>query len=258
VTPTAEQMCASAATPLQACFVDLAQEDGITAAQIAQLALSGAPWSGVGLQCSNGIYAFSGWFPGAWKAAGPSSANPAYGKTWFRFPYHYYVVGDDPGGQADTALGIIESSGGFDIGDLWMGVDIERGEQPAGVTAAQVEDGIEGFAERVLQRTGKRPILYAGSFTRELGIKSRMGCWALWFPEWEPTITWATVEAMGFDINTTLLWQDVGDGSNTAPPGYPHTTPIGAHLDISILVRANLPYADGLEWCRTHAGAQPV
>jgi hypothetical protein len=64
---------------------------------------------------------------------------------------------------------------------------------------------------------------------------------------------------MGFDMDSTFLWQDVGDGSDTAPPGYPHTTPIGNHLDISILVRANLPYAAGLEWARTHAGAaQPL
>lgn len=248
----------AAAAPLQACFVDLAQEDGITAAQIAQLALAGAPWSGVGLQCSNGLGLFPAWFPGAWKAAGPSSANPAYGKTWFRFPYHYFVVGFDPVKQAQTALGAVGGAGGWSFGDLWMGVDIERGEQPAGVTAAQVEDGISAFADTIRSETGKPPILYAGSFTRGLGIKSRMGCWALWYPQWSPRLSWSTVASMGFDMNTTLLWQDVGDGSNTAPPGYPHTTPISANLDISILVRANLPYADGLEWCRTHAGGQPV
>lgn len=249
---------APTSSALQACFVDLAEEDAVTAAQIAQLALAGAPWSGVGLQCSNGLGTFPNWFPGAWKAAGPSSANPAYGKTWLRFPYHYFVVGIDPKAQGDTALTAVQAAGGWDIGDMWMGVDIERGEQPAGVTAAQVEDGITGFADRILQVTGRRPILYAGSFTRDLGIKSRMGCWGLWFPEWSPELTWATVASMGFDEATTLLWQPVGDGSNTAPPGYPHTTPIGANLDISILVRANLPYADGIEWLRTHAGGQPV
>ena len=252
------QATSLAAAPLQACFVDLAEEDSITAAQIAKLALSGAPWSGAGLQCSNGLGTFPAWFPGAWKAAGPSSANPAYGKTWFRFPYAYLVVSDDGAAQADVALAAVDAAGGWDIGDLWMGVDIERGEQPANATAAQVETCVQAFADRILRRTGRRVMLYAGSYTRGLGIKSRMGCFGLWFPEWSRQLSWSTVASMGFDENSTILWQDVGDGSDTAPPGYPHTTPIGANLDISILVRANLSYADGLEWLRTHTGGQPI
>jgi len=249
--------CATA--PLQACFVDLAQEDGITPAQIAQLSLAGAPWSGVGLQCSNGLLTFPNWFPQAWKAAGRNSANPAYGRTWFRIPYAYGRVDEDHNQQADLACAQIESARGWDIGDLWFGLDIERGEQPADATALQVETFCSGFAARILYNLGRGTLLYAGSYTRDLGIKSRMGCALLWYPQWSPSISWATVQSMGWDMDSTLLWQAVGDGSNTAPPGYPHTTPIGADLDISILVRANLPYADGLEWTRTHAGAaQPL
>lgn len=250
---------ATSAALLQACMVDLAQEDGITPGQIAQLALAGAPWSGVGLQCSNGLLTFPTWFPLAWKAAGRTSANPAYGKTWFRFPYHYLRVDEDHDRQADLACQQIEAAGGWDIGDLWFGVDIERGEQPADATAPQVEDSVSGFSARILRNLGRGTLLYAGSYTRDLGIKSRMGCVMLWYPQWSRTISWATVQSMGFDMDSTLLWQSVGDGSDTAPAGYPHTTPIGAHLDISILVRANLPYLAGLEWARTHAGAaQPL
>jgi len=244
-------------TALQALFVDLAVQDGVTPAQVGQLGATGAPWSGAIFQCSNGLSMGGAWFSECWNAAG-GRAIADYGTAWFRGAYAYLRVDESGSQQADIALSAVDAAGGWDVGDLWMGVDIERGEQPANATAAQVEAVVTAFAKRILEKTGKRPMLYAGSYTRDLGIKSRMGCALLWFPQWSSVLNWATVTRMGFDENTTLLWQDVGDGSNTAPLGYPHTTPIGDNLDISILVRANLPYAEGVEWLRTHIGAQPT
>ena len=242
-------------TQLQAQFVDLAEEDGISPAKILQLQQAGPPWTGVIMQCANGKMTFPNWFPAAWQAAGPSAQNPGYGQTTFRGAYGYYVVGDDPVQQADLALDQIDVAGGWDVGDLSLGVDIESGEQPDKITAAQVVDGLSAFSDRVFQRTGERPILYGGSLIRQLGITSRMGCQYLWIPEWDDEagpgqgrLDWNLVTQMGWDIDSTLLWQDVGDGSNTAPKGYPHVTPVGGNLDISTMVLSNMPYDQQIAW----------
>jgi hypothetical protein len=243
---------------LQSQWVDLAEEDGISAPQILQLQQAGPPWTGVILQASNGVSSFPAWFPGAWKAAGPGSGNPSYGKTTFRGAYGYYVVGEDPVKQADVGLDAIDAAGGWSRGDLAFGVDIESGEQPGGVTAAQVEDGLTAFADRVLQRTGRGPILYGGSLIRSLGITSRMGCAYLWIPEWNQggTLDWKLVTEMGWNIDSTLLWQDVGDGSNTAPKGYPNTTPVGDQLDISTMVISNMPYDEQIAWLVSYCSGE--
>lgn len=240
------------ATALQSCWVDLAEEDGVTPDQVVQLQHAPAPWTGVILQCTNGLRAFGKWFGSCWRAAGPPMPTgllfPEYGISKFRQPYHYYVVGLSSVQQADLALDIVDTAGGWGNGDLAMGVDIESGEQPPGVTAQQVIDGISTFAGRVKQRTGRAPILYAGSYTRGLGISSRMGCELLWYPQWSKILNWSVVQSMGFDIHSTLFWQPVGDGSNTAPPGYPNTTPIGGGLDIDIMVLDNMSYDAQLKW----------
>jgi hypothetical protein len=244
-------------TELQACFVDLAEEDGITPDQILQLQQADPPWTGVIMQAANGLGTFPTWFPAAWKAAGPSAQNPNYGKTKFRMAYGYYVVGYDPVKQADTALNAVEAAGGWSTGDLALGVDIESGEQPGGLTAEVVIAGLTAYADRVYQRTQRRPILYGGSLIRQLGITSQMGCQYLWFPEWDDAgvLSWNLVEEMGWNLSNTLLWQDVGDGSDTAPPGYPTKTPVGGNLDISIMVLNNMPYQQQLQWLLNYCSA---
>lgn len=250
---------AVAAVQLQPLIPDCyALDDAATLANFQKLIDAGDPYAGIILQATNGLGQVGdpAWFPSMWKLArtGPGAR---YGKTWFRGCYGYHVVGLDPKKQAEYLLSVVAAAGGFGDGDLITAIDIERGEQPAGVTAAQVEDSVSKYNERILELTGKSTMLYAGSFTRDLGITSRMGSSLFWFPEWDDQISWKVVNSMGWDINSTLLWQACGDGSNTAPPGYPHITPMGA-LDLSIMVRANLPYAQGLEWTRTHLCAQPI
>ena len=228
-------------TQLQPMLPDAFVGDGVTQADVAKLVAAGPPWCGLILQASNGLAAAGAWFNALWPAC-VAFAGPRYGIDWFRAAYHYLRVDENSEQQRDVFLSAI---------------DIERGEQPADATAAQVEDSVSSFALDILSRTGRRPMLYAGSYIRDLGIKSRMGCSLLGFPEWTGQLDQSLLHAMGWDLNTTLLWQIVGDGSNTAPPGYPHLTPIGP-LDISVMVRANLPYSQGLEWTRTHMGSQPT
>jgi hypothetical protein len=252
---------------LQTCWIDLAEEDGITPNALATLWAAGPPWTGVALQASNDLFTF-GWFAGMWAAAGPGATNPNYARSTFRFAYHYFVCAAhqaDPAAnttaqilngtrQADVICDAVKAAGGWGAGDLPIAVDIESGEQPAGFTAADVYTGIAAFAKRVVARTGKEPILYGGSLLRQLQINSRMGCGYLWIPEWSPQLDWNLVTQMGWNLASTLLWQDVGDGSNTAPPGYPHTTPIGDQLDISIMVLDNLTYAQQIAWLQANAG----
>lgn len=241
---------------LQPLIVDCALMDGVTPSEVAQLVQAGYPWAGLSMQCSNGVAAAGAWFNGAWRASSREVVGARYGVDWFRMAYHYFVLGQSPTQQADVALAAIDSAGGWDDGDLWLGVDVERGQQPADATKAQVEAAVSAFAGRVLSRTGKRPLLYAGSYTRGLGISSPMGCCMLWYPQWNSTLDWSTVARMGFDMSSTLLWQATGNAPASVP-GYPATTPIGLQ-DYSIMVRANLPSADALEWTRTHTGSRPV
>ena len=247
---------ATESSTLQPLIVDQAASDGTTPALVAKLVAAGYPWAGLSLQCSHGLAIVGRWFNQNWAAAGRAVVGARYGVDWFRMAYHYLLLSQDPEDQADVALAAVDLGGGWDDGDLWLGVDVERGEQPAGLTAAQVVSAVTRFADRILRRTGRRPVLYAGSYTRDLGISSRMGCSLLWYPQWSSTLNWSTVRSMGFDMNTTLLWQVTGDAPASVP-GYPRVTPIGAE-DFSVMVRANLPAAQALEWTRTHTGALPA
>lgn len=241
-------------TALQPIIVDAWQFDGVDPlAGPAQLAAAGEPWSGMIVQATHGNAFPSSWFTAIWPNI-RKAGGTRYGRSWWRGAYHYLIVGDSVRRQAQLFDSAIQSAGGYGDGDLWPAVDVESGDQPPNVSAAQVEDSVSTFADELLKIAGTRPMLYAGSWVRDLGIRNRMGCALLWFPEWTGRLDWSLVRAMGWDMDSTLLWQIVGDGSNTAPPGYPHVSPIGP-LDLSVMVRANLPAAAGLEWTRTHARA---
>lgn len=245
-------------TTLQPILVDAWYQDGVTPAKVPTLVAAGEPWCGMILQATHGLAANQdGWFSAMWPVV-RSAAGARYGKTWWRGAYALLQTLHNSIDQADLLASTIQLAGGWGDGDLWLSVDIEAGpgnpDSHDPDARAIVEAGVRAFADRIAQLLGTRPMLYAGSYTRGLGITSRMGCPLLWFPEWDGAIDWNKVRAMGFDIASTLLWQDVGDGSDSAPPGYPHISPIGP-LDLSVMVRDNLPAAQGLEWCRTHARA---
>lgn len=246
----------SSSSALQPLVVDCFVGDGVTPADIAKLVAAGYPWAGLSMQCSSGLSLAGTWFDRSWRASSRAIVGARYGVDWFRMAYHYLVIGQSTSQQADLALRAVEVAGGWDDGDLWLGVDVERAQQPADASKAQVEDGVSAFAQRVLAATGKRPVLYAGSYTRGLGISSRMGCCLLWYPQWSSSLNWSTVQSMGFDMGSTLLWQVTGNAPASVL-GYPATTPIGLQ-DFSVMVRANLPPADSLAWTRIHTGAVPV
>jgi hypothetical protein len=244
----------TAAAALQPILFDAAAEDGLTAAGIAKIAAGGPQWNGGILQASNGLAAAGSWFNSCWAAM---RNTPRYGVSWFRMAYGYLRVDEDGAQQADVLLAAVQAAGGFSNGDGFVGVDIESGEQPAGATAAQVEAAVLAFSSRIMAVTGRATMLYAGSYTRGLGINYPMGCELLWFPEWTATLSWSVVASMGFNMTNTLLWQYAGDGQGELA-GYPLTNPSGLALDLSVMVRANLPAAAGLDWLRTHAGSQPT
>lgn len=241
---------------LQPLIVDVASMDGVGPHEVATLVAAGPPWSGLIAQCSQGLASAGGWFNDVWHAGSRDVVGERYGRTWFRGAYHYLLLSQSWRVQADLALTAVDDAGGWDDGDLWLGVDVERAGQSSGISASQVEDHVTGFAERVLSRTGRRALLYAGSYTRDLGITSWMGCCLLWYPQWSSSLSWSTVASMGWDMSTTLLWQVTGNAPASVP-GYPTQTPIGLQ-DFSILVRDNLPAEQGLAWMRTHLGANPV
>lgn len=247
---------------LQPCIPDLYMYDGVGPSGIATLVAAGDPWNGVILQAVNGITPASTWFPGMWKAAGRSgAAAPVYGtQKWLRGAYGFFLAAYDPIVQADLLLSTVDAAGGWDDNDLWPCVDVEvaHGNPAVGSPGAAgiIEAGIEAYAHRILTKIGKRPVLYAGSYTRDLGITSRMGCSLLWMPEWDSTLDINLAIRMGWDLNSLLFWQVTGNAPCKVP-GYPVTTPIGLQ-DYSVMVRANLPADQGMAWTLSHNGPRPV
>lgn len=162
-----------------------------------------------------------------WPAA-RSAAGARYGANWFRYAYHYFIVGEDGAKQADFALGLVDSAGGWGPGDLPLVVDVETAEQPAGVTPQQVIDGVSEFAIRYAAAAGKEPILYAGSFIRGLGITSHMGCQLLITAAYGSTLPARLYLEMGWTLAELLGWQYQGAGNGfTGPKGYPQTCALG-------------------------------
>ena len=199
------------------------------------LAGAGAPWAGAILKASQGRYYSGGtWFARAWNEV-LAAAPERHGEDWFRGAYHYLDASGNGAGQADYFVGVVEHAGGFIAGDLWPMVDVERADQHAGITAAQVVDVTSAFADRIKQLTGKSTTLYGGSWLADLGITSRMGCSRLALARYAPTLPAIVYERIGWHLEHLMLWQYCGDGESHLA-GYPATAPGCGKIDISALV----------------------
>lgn len=237
-------------------FVDAYSGENIAPAKWTQLALAGRPWCGAIIKASEGSTHKPAWFVESWPKV-KSGGGPRYGIDWFRGAYHYLrIMSSSPTTQAQAYLAQVEAGGGWSDGDLWPIVDVEKGGNE-GATKTQVIDVCSRFAETILRETGRAPMLYGGSWLRELGIRDRMGCQLLWVPRYTATLPATTYTSLGFDLSNTWGWQYT-DGTTCKLANYPCTTPIGK-LDIStVIIDGGASYEACLTWTRTHLGSRPT
>jgi len=236
-------------------IVDTYYGDGIAPSQWTTLALAGMPWAGAILQACNGTDV-SGWFVDSWDAV-KEAGGPRYGIDWYRGAYAYLRITNDRHArdQGNAFLAGVDAAGGWDEGDLWAAVDVERVGN-ASTSKALVEDCTNVWADTILRGTGRRPILYAGSYFAELGITDHCGCQLLWFPRWEATLPESAYQRIGWTRDRLWGWQYCGDG-NAKLANYPHVTPIGK-LDITAVVIGDAAGpAAPLEFTRSRRGVEP-
>ncbi len=219
-------------------FVDAYELDLNSRPNIDALVDAGMPWAGLGMKATEGLYYPKNpeWFQRVWPETRLAAIRAMrYGADFFRYAYHYFRVDEDGTKQADYALGLIDSAGGWDHGDLPMMVDVETAEQPTDATPQQVIDGVSSFAVRVAEKTGKAPILYGGSYIRGLGITSHMGCQLLITAAYGSTLPSRLYTKMGWPLELLLGWQYQGGGDGySGPKGYPRECPLGpGDLDLT-------------------------
>lgn len=236
-------------------IIDTYYGDGVKPSQWSTVALAGMPWAGAILQACNGTDA-SAWFVDSWEPLA-LAGGPRGGIDWFRGAYAYFRVRDPLYScqQAETFLSTIDAAGGWGDCDLWPFVDVERVGN-VNTSAQQVVDCTSTWADWILRRCGRTPVLYAGSYFRDLGITDHCGCQMLWFPRWTATLPESAYKAIGWTRAELWGWQYCGDGTAELP-NYPHTTPIGK-LDITAIVMGDAAGAAApLEFTRSHRGVTP-
>lgn len=174
-----------------------------------------------------------------------------YGRTWYRGAYHYLSLAEDGAKQAEFCYAVIRRAGGFDRGgDMRLFLDIERASNPDLLTADHVIATTYAFTRRWRQLAGHRPVLYARGLTRDLGIRSMMGCEGEWNASY--TRTMATTGLVGGRDNV-VLWQYAGRNSaggvegDASVHGLPLTIEgFPPNHDVSVYVDgANVPTLDG-------------
>ena len=215
---------------------------------------AGYPWCGLGLKATEGTYypQDPSWFQKFWPLT-KSIAIKAnrYGQDFFRYAYHYFRVDEDAIRQAELFLGLIDSAGGWDIGDLRAMVDVETAEQPSGISNQQIIDGVTTFARHIAERTGRAPIGYWGSYIRDRKITDQMGCAYLVTAAYGSTLPSYLYTDMGWPLEKLLGWQYMEAGTPTGPKGYPQVSPMGS-IDLTAVTICNGATSDEqLEWLRS-------
>lgn len=242
-------------------IVDAYAGDQLAPTSFSDLSLAGKPWCGGIYKATQGTTYVTPSFSLYWQAL---KATSRYALDWFRGAYHYLDVISDASSanatrQAELYLTTIDAAGGWGSGDLWPIVDVEAGGGNEGATAAQVEDCTNAYANWIFHRTDRAPMLYGGSFLRDLGINNKMGCGLLWTPRYSATLPASAYEDLGFTLADTWGWQYVGapSGGSPTPPLYPSTTPIGQLDTTAIIINGGADPAAAIEWTRTHLWSNP-
>jgi len=206
--------------------IDLYADDVNGTPDIGTVIAAGDPWGFCVLKAAEGTYYDAGaWLKTQWAAVRNTSR---YGVTWLGGMYTYLRADEDGAAQADWFLACAKRAGGLDALSLVPILDFESAEQPANVTAAQVEDCLSACAARIKQQLGCSPLRYTGSFFRDLGITAQCGCPYLWVADYASTLNPAEYTDQGYTLANTWGWQYRGTSPQAAgPKNYPMTAPVG-------------------------------
>jgi len=240
------------------CLVDLYSGDLNGRPNLAAYLAAGAPWSLIVLKATEGLSYPEGasdrqWFFTNWPTIGVL-AGDRLGQDFFRGAYHYLRVDQNPVDQADFYMQLVSIAGGVGPGDLPAIVDVEGANNPEGASAQQVIDSVTLFSERIIDVTGKRPILYGGSYLRDRAIVDHMGCQLLWIAAYGQTLPSHLYTSIGWSLDELFAWQYQGTEGPSGPDGYPRQCPIGdGPVDLSAITIADgqAPEAQ-LAWIRDH------
>ncbi len=175
-------------------------------------ALADSPaFNGAILKATDGVSlpACEQWFAENWEAV-RTAAGSRYGQDFFRGAYHYLEFFDDGAKQANHYLDVVTQAGGWQPGDFWPIVDVERGQTTSrnfAADGARVQACVTAFASTVRQRLGAGTpiILYAGGVFRDLGINLSSVCTYLWAARYGRAI--GSLDAYGWPDAKVVLWQ---------------------------------------------------
>ena len=208
---------------------------------------------GVILKATEGDYYFPSWFLENWKKA-KEVAKDRYGDTWFRGCYHYLKANISGTIQAESYLNHVRKAGGWDYGDLWPIVDVERGADGSAnykATRQQWIDVTTAWATKVKEETGRQVMLYGNQVMYEFGIKNKMNCDWLWPASYLEQLHPEIYLRAGWSKDRVVFWQYAGD-SKSKLKGYPAVSPLGPNGDISVLVMEG-----GIERLRSELQSKP-
>lgn len=224
-------------TPFDPIFVDEYEKD--KTADWNALALSGQPWSGAVLKVSQGLNYNSGtWLMKNWPAL-ERARVAASNLDFYRGAYHYLTIADSGQKQAEYYLGVLNAAGGFKKGDLWPIVDVETADN-GNPSSQQIIDCVSSFSDTIRRETGRKTMLYGGSFLYDHSIKSRMECAYLWIARYTATLPANVYERIGWSVDALWGWQYKSDAFQAqlkTPSGitYPNDAPGCGNVDLTVL-----------------------
>lgn len=166
-------------------------------------------FSGAILKATDGLSlpASEHWFVDNWNSAKLGSGD-RYGRDFFRGAYHYLEFLDDGARQASHFLSIVAKAGGWQNGDLWPIVDVERGRETSanhGAAPDTVRRCTIDFVTSIRRELGQdaKIVLYAGSALRDLHITLAEVCDYLWTASYTQRLKPVT----GWLDSKVVLWQ---------------------------------------------------
>lgn len=176
---------------------------------------------GVILKATQGVQYAPAWFQTNWGRARVCGIRGAY---------HFGMPISSGAQQADFFLAAIAAAGGFSGEDMPAIWDLEGS---IWTSSQQIIDRSSEFSARILERTGKRPLLYAGATIRDNQITDHMGFDGLYTPHLD-------MSRAGWPLSSYKLWQYAGDGKLYNPAsaayGFPTSIPGWGGTDMSVVM----------------------
>ena len=185
--------------------------------------------------------------------------DPDFDRNWagikraglVRGVYQFFRPRKDPIAQADLLL---RHTGPLGAGDLPPVLDVEVTD---GASPAQLRAGILAWVQHIEARTGKRPIIYVGSYFWDDNVKggSEWSKYPLWLPAYGPVCprlpsawgSWvmhqysstARIPGIGGNVDVNVFNGTLAElkklAGETAPPPPPPPT-CGSHCEGSVMV----------------------